>query len=94
MRLVEPRGNRIGNIADICADARLWPCPKWVNRVILTAGRSLPVFPDKQTFSVSVGMSQTGQKATEELSFTLFDQLVRYREQGVRHRHSERARGL
>src|SRR3979411_1740637 len=30
-----------------------------VIRVILTAGRSLPVYPDKQTFSVFVGMSQT-----------------------------------
>src|SRR6266576_6199148 len=28
----------------------------WVNRVILTAHQSLPVCPDKQTFSVSVGM--------------------------------------
>ena len=29
-----------------------------VNRVVLTVQRSLPVFPEKQTFSVSVGMSQ------------------------------------
>jgi hypothetical protein len=29
-----------------------------VNRVVLTVHRSLPVFPEKQTFSVSVGMSQ------------------------------------
>src|SRR5712675_1681893 len=24
-------------------------CPRWVNRVILTVRRSLPVYPDKQT---------------------------------------------
>jgi hypothetical protein len=33
--------------------------PFRVKRVTLTAGRSLPVFPDKQTFSQAVGMSQT-----------------------------------
>jgi hypothetical protein len=36
-------------------------CRSWVNRVTLTARRSLPVFPDKQTFSGSVGMSQKCQ---------------------------------
>jgi hypothetical protein len=30
----------------------------WVNRVSLTVRPSLPAFPDKQTFSGSVGMSQ------------------------------------
>jgi len=30
-----------------------------VNLVVLTVGRSLPVYPDKQTFSACVGMSQT-----------------------------------
>jgi hypothetical protein len=30
----------------------------WVNRVILTMRRPLPVYPDKQTFSASIGMSQ------------------------------------
>ena len=34
----------------------------WVKRVILTGGRQLPVFPNKQTFSVFAGMSQTCQK--------------------------------
>jgi hypothetical protein len=34
-------------------------CPLRVNRAVLTVGRSLPVFPQKQTFSVSGGMSQT-----------------------------------
>jgi len=32
-----------------------------VNRVVLTVHRSLPVFPEKQTFSVFVGMSQKCQ---------------------------------
>src|SRR2546430_2465188 len=39
-------------------------CPRWVNRVVLTDGRSLPVFLDKQTFSESVGMSQKCQQET------------------------------
>jgi hypothetical protein len=30
----------------------------WVNRVVLTASQPLPVCPDKQTFSVSIGMSE------------------------------------
>jgi len=30
----------------------------WVNRDGLTVGRSLPVYPDKQTYSESVGMSE------------------------------------
>jgi hypothetical protein len=36
----------------------------WVIRVILTTGRSLPVFPNKRTFSVSAGMSQTCHEET------------------------------
>jgi hypothetical protein len=32
--------------------------------VVLTVRRSLPVYPDKQTFSACVGMSQTCQKQT------------------------------
>jgi len=35
--------------------------PLWVLRVTLTVRRSLPVSPDKQTFSVSVSMSQRCQ---------------------------------
>jgi hypothetical protein len=31
----------------------------WVNRAVLTVGRSVPVYPDKQTSSDPVGMSQT-----------------------------------
>jgi hypothetical protein len=33
-----------------------------VKRVILTMRRPRPIYPDKQTFSASVGMSQTCQK--------------------------------
>jgi hypothetical protein len=36
----------------------------WVNRVTLTACRSLPIFPDKQACAGSVGMSQTSQQET------------------------------
>jgi hypothetical protein len=35
-----------------------------VNRVVLAAGQRLLVWPDKQTFAVSDGMSQTSQKQT------------------------------
>jgi len=34
----------------------------WVNRVTLTARRWLPVYPNKQTCSAWVGMSQTCQQ--------------------------------
>ena len=34
---------------------------QWVNRVVLTLGRPLPVYPDKQTSSESVCMSQMCQ---------------------------------
>jgi hypothetical protein len=37
--------------------ALLCKCPKWLNRVDLTARRSLPVFLDKWTFSESVSIS-------------------------------------
>ena len=33
-----------------------------VNRVVLTVHRSLPVLPENQTFSMSVGMSQKCHK--------------------------------
>jgi hypothetical protein len=33
----------------------------WVNRVVLTVRRSLPVYPDKQTSSKPVGTSQKCQ---------------------------------
>src|SRR5438128_1062319 len=36
----------------------------WVKSAILTASRSIPVYPDKQTFSEPVGMSQKCQLQT------------------------------
>jgi hypothetical protein len=52
--------------------------PRWVNRVILTARASLPVYPDKQTFSDSVGMSQRSHQRTHALQQTVasFNHLV------------------
>ena len=46
-----------------------------VIRVVLAVDRSLPVYPDEQTFSVSEGTSQTGQKPTWCLSFYLRQRL-------------------
>jgi hypothetical protein len=40
------------------------PCLHRVVRVVLTLGQPLPVYPDKQTYSDPVGMSQTCQWAT------------------------------
>jgi hypothetical protein len=40
------------------------PSPKSAKRAISSVGRLLPVYPDKQTFSESVGMSQRCQKPT------------------------------
>ncbi len=34
------------------------PILRWVNLVIFTMRRPLPVYSDKQTFSASIGMSQ------------------------------------
>jgi hypothetical protein len=51
--------------------------PPWVKSAVLTARRSLPVYPDKQTFSVSVGMSQRGHNRTHALQQTgLLNHLV------------------
>src|SRR5258707_661955 len=68
----------------------------WIIRVTLTLRRSLPIYPDKQTFLVTVGMSQKCQNRTHALrqkSF-LFDHLVGQREQRGRHGEAERIRGL
>jgi hypothetical protein len=47
----------------LCKSGRFIENPRWVKtRVVLTLDRSLPVYPDKQTFSASVGMSQKSQK--------------------------------
>ena len=43
-------------------------CLSWVNRVAFTVRRSLPVYPEKQTFSESVGMSQRCQRRTSALA--------------------------
>jgi hypothetical protein len=37
-----------------------------VKSAVLTGGRSLPVYPDQQTFSEFVGMSQRCHKLTSE----------------------------
>ena len=44
------------------ADAMPRPCRVWVNRVVLTAQRSLPVYPRKHACSEPVGMSQKCQE--------------------------------
>ena len=36
-------------------------CLRWVNRTILTARRSLPVYPDKQTILEPIGSSHSCQ---------------------------------
>ena len=41
-------------------------CRSWFNRVTLAVGRPALVFPDKQTFPVSVGMSQRCHKWTPD----------------------------
>jgi hypothetical protein len=47
----------------LCKSGRFIESPRWVKtRVVLTLDRSLPVYPDKQTFSASVGMSRKCQK--------------------------------
>jgi len=45
--------------------------PIRVKLVVLTVGRPLPVYPDKQTFSESVGMSQRCQVQTWPTSSVL-----------------------
>ena len=51
-------------------------CLRWVNRVTLTARRSLPIFPRKWTSSGPVGMSQTCHNRTHAPQQKLFDHLV------------------
>jgi hypothetical protein len=46
-------------------------CPFRVNRAILAVCRSLPIYPDKQTFSESGAMSQRCHKLTSHSDPTL-----------------------
>jgi hypothetical protein len=66
------------------------PCPNflWVNRVVLTVRRSLPVFPHEQTSSERSGMSQRCQQATS------FDHAIGAGEQCRWHAEAERLRSL
>src|ERR1700676_1232525 len=59
-----------------------------VNRAVLTVRQSLPVFPDKQTCSKSIGMSQRCQQATS------FDHVIGAGEQRRWHAEAERLRSL
>jgi hypothetical protein len=65
--------------------------PLRVNRVILNADPSLLVFPDKQTSSGTVGMSQTCQQETHapQQTASLFDHFVGKSNQLIRHGKSE-----
>jgi hypothetical protein len=62
------RGNLADLTAAVLADRASFLCERtslqWVNRNGLTVRRSLPVYPEKQTFSEPVGMSQRCQVAT------------------------------
>src|SRR3979409_1737334 len=42
--------------------------PVWVKSAVLAVRRSLPVCPDEQTFSESIGMSQTCHERTHALT--------------------------
>jgi hypothetical protein len=69
--LLLPRSGLVGCVPPTFCDmtatvrqkARL---PVWVKRVILSMRRSLPVLPEKQTFSELVGMSQRCQTLTSQ----------------------------
>jgi predicted small metal-binding protein len=46
-------------------------CPSWVIRVISSVRQPLPVYPEEQTFSVSLGMSQKCRKRTSAGGFEM-----------------------
>src|SRR6266436_2229771 len=60
----------------------------WVNRVDLATSELLPLFPNEQTFSGSVGMSQTCQKPKWH---ALFEHLVGASKQHRRNTQSNRS---
>jgi hypothetical protein len=46
-------------------------CPVWVNRVVLSLRRLLPVFPDKQTSCTETGTSEKCQLLTRAVHMAL-----------------------
>jgi hypothetical protein len=44
------------SVSDYAIKVQAVECPSWVKSAVLTLRQPLPVYPDKQTFSVSVGM--------------------------------------
>jgi hypothetical protein len=52
--------------------------PFWVKNVVATVWRPFPLYPDEQSFSHSVGMSQTCQQETHAplQTASLFDHLA------------------
>jgi len=67
----------------------------WVNGVVLTARRPIPVHPDEQTFSMSVGMSQRGQFRTHApQQIRPIRHLVAAAEQRMRYHRIDRDRGF
>ena len=59
----ESRRQRNGSPLQLPVGLGPWQLPLWVNLVILTVGRPLPVYPYKQTFSEPVGTWQKCQGA-------------------------------
>jgi hypothetical protein len=66
-----------------------------VNRVVLTADRLLPLYPDKPTFSAPVGMSQRCHERRNALQqrAPLFDHLVGKYKDRIRDGQPDRLRG-
>jgi|SRR5664279_4476408 hypothetical protein len=81
--------------------AQRWPVlriafPIWANLNRLTAGRTLPVYPEQRTSSDRPGWSGSCQEEThapQQIAF-LFDHLIGTGEQRRWHREAERLRSL